>query len=69
MRENRPIGDVLVKLSGCDHETAKKIAASQECPNRCTLINRAETIDILFMNLGNEVRFKAECAIFNQSFD
>ncbi|MBM7571885.1 PIN domain-containing protein [Aquibacillus albus] len=30
MREHRPIGDVLVELSGCSHETAKEIASSQE---------------------------------------
>ncbi|KHF27603.1 Aldehyde dehydrogenase [Anoxybacillus sp. BCO1] len=30
MRENRPIGEVLVELSGCDHETAKQIITSQE---------------------------------------
>lgn len=30
MRENQPIGDVLVELSGCDHETARRIATSQE---------------------------------------
>ncbi|PDM39248.1 MULTISPECIES: PIN domain-containing protein [unclassified Geobacillus] len=30
IRENRPIGEVLVELSGCDHETAKQIVSSQE---------------------------------------
>ncbi|WP_260471896.1 PIN domain-containing protein [Bacillus sp. HMF5848] len=30
MREHRPIGDVLVELSGCSHEKAKEIASSQE---------------------------------------
>ncbi|MBB4073316.1 hypothetical protein GGR02_001078 [Anoxybacillus voinovskiensis] len=30
MRENRPIGEVLVELSGCDHETAKQIITSEE---------------------------------------
>lgn len=28
IRENRPIGEVLVELSGCDHETAKQIVSS-----------------------------------------
>lgn len=30
MREHQPIGDVLVKLSGCSHETAEEIASSLE---------------------------------------
>jgi len=30
IRENRPIGEVLVELSGCDNATARQIAASQE---------------------------------------
>lgn len=30
IRENRPIGEVLVELSGCDPDMARRIAASQE---------------------------------------
>ncbi|QDI90471.1 PIN domain-containing protein [Salicibibacter halophilus] len=30
MREHRPIGEVLVELSGCNHETARQIASTQE---------------------------------------
>ncbi|MFC7395031.1 hypothetical protein [Scopulibacillus cellulosilyticus] len=30
IRENRPIGDVLVELSGCSCEIASQIASSQE---------------------------------------
>ena len=30
IREHLPIGEVLVQLSGCSHETARKIAETQE---------------------------------------
>jgi hypothetical protein len=30
IREHRSVGDVLIELSGCDHETAKQIASTQE---------------------------------------
>ncbi|QQK80457.1 PIN domain-containing protein [Salicibibacter cibi] len=30
VREHRPIGDVLVELSDCDHETSRQIASTQE---------------------------------------
>lgn len=30
MREHRPIGEVLVELSGCNHETAQQITSTQE---------------------------------------